>query len=103
METSFCQQLDVVEIFRFADGKTVFVGPLHGDAKYVPPCNAELVVNGHTVGVVHLEGEMMPNGRHPKGYRSLSTTDVDKVKGLSPNNDEIRLRINPQGRVPLDQ
>lgn len=91
METLLCQQLDVIEVFRFSDGRTVFVGPVHGDLKYIPPCDAELVVNGNVVGTVHLEGEMMPNGQQPVGYRSVATSDVVDLK--SPKSDEVCLRI----------
>ena len=95
MESTYSQQLNVVEIFRVADGKTVFVGPFDGEAKYIAPCEAELVVDGKSIVFLHLEGEMMAGRRHPMGYRSVSTRNEVDVNCLSPSSSDIRIRIVP--------
>lgn len=94
MKTTVCQELKVVDVFRFADGKTVFVGQFDGDATYIPACEVELFVNDHSVASLHIEGEMMTDRPHPNGYRSVSTTDSINLNVMSPGNDEICLRIS---------
>ena len=94
MKTTVCQELKVVDVFRFADGKTVFVGRFDGDASYIPPCEAELFINDHSVASLHIEGEMMTDRPHPNGYRSVSTTDTINLIVMSPVNDEICLKIS---------
>lgn len=93
MKTVAANELSVVEIFRFEDGRTVFVGPLHEGVPYIPACLAELLVNDRVVATLRIEGEMMPNGRHPEGHRSVSTADaVDSSVGAS-NGADVRLRL----------
>jgi hypothetical protein len=93
VDTTTVFELEVAEVFHFKDGKTVFVGPVPCGAKYIPPSQAEVVVNGRVVAAVRLEGEMIPNGRHPKNYRSVSTTDSVPLESASPQEAEVRLRI----------
>jgi hypothetical protein len=94
MKAVAANELSVVEVFHFEDGRTVFVGPFHEGADYIPACRAKLLVNGRVVATLSLEGEMMPNGRHPQGYRSVSTTDaIDSSVGQQ-NGADIRLRLD---------
>jgi len=94
METTLCQELKVVEVFRFPGERTVFVGTLEGNAKFVPACDADLIVDNRPLASLHLEGEMVPDKAHPLGYRSVSTTDTVDVGALSPGRQNVRLRIH---------
>jgi hypothetical protein len=94
MKTTTTAELLVVEVFRFQDGRTVFAGPIYGEAKYIPACRAELLIDGNAVAEIGLEGEMISNSVHPKGYRSVSTTDavdlqLDRLKDM-----DVRLRLD---------
>lgn len=88
-------ELKVLDVFRFQDGRTVFVGPVQSETKYISRSQADLVVDGHVVAIVELEGEMIPNGRHPLGYRSVSTIDAVDFQSISPTEAEVSLRIHP--------
>lgn len=94
MATTAVFELEVADTFHFTDGRTVFVGPVQSETQYIPPGQAELVVNGQVVAVIELEGEMIPSSRHPLGYRSVSTTDSADLGPLSPSDAEVRLRIH---------
>ena len=98
MKTTVCQELKVVEVFHFADGKTVFVGRFDGDASYIPPGKAELFINDHSVASLHIEGELMTDRPHPNGDRSVSSTDSINLSVMLPGNDEICLKISQ--RIP---
>ena len=94
MKTTTSCELRVSEVFRFEDGRTVFAGRLLGDEIYIPPCRAELLVNGNVVAVLHVEGEMLPNGDHGAGWRSVSTTEAIGPDVRPANNIDVRLRFD---------
>jgi hypothetical protein len=66
-------EMRVVELFRFGDGRTVFAGPITSDAGIIGRCDCRLVVGGVERATIQIEGEMIPNGSHPEGHRSVST------------------------------
>jgi hypothetical protein len=66
----------IVHVFHFADGRTVLVGPVDGEVKFIRPCKCELLVNGVPTGLIQIEGEMIPDRTTPNGYRSVSTRDA---------------------------
>jgi len=68
-------ELRVRDVFQFANGQTVFVGPVEGSSSYVGPQTCELLVDGARRQVLQLEGEMLPDPRRDNGYRSVSTKD----------------------------
>ena len=75
MKTATSFEMTIVDLFRFSDGRTVFVGRIDGEAKFIRPCRCELRVDGVLRSVIQLEGEMMPDRNSPEGYRSVSTRD----------------------------
>ena len=77
-------EFELVEIFRFGDGRTVLVGRLDGD-EYIGPCDVELFVDGAVRHALRLEGEMLTDRKNSDGYRSISTRssidlDVTELK-----------------------
>ncbi len=73
MASSLSFEMRIADIFRFADGRTVFIGPIDSESKFVGPCLCELVVDGVHRSTIRLEGEMVPSGQHPEGFRSVCT------------------------------
>jgi hypothetical protein len=94
MKTTTTSELQVAEVFRFEGGRTVFVGKLLGEEKYIPPCRAELLVNDNIVAVIHVEGEMLPNGEHRPGLRSVSTIDELDLSITPVTDTDVRLRFD---------
>jgi hypothetical protein len=92
MNTPTAFEMKIVEMFRFSDGRTVFVGPIETDAQFLGACRCELVVDGVSRSVVSIEGEMMPDRQHEEGYRSLSTTDAVALERHTIEKSECRLR-----------
>ena len=68
-------EMKIIELFRFADGRTVLVGPIQGNVKLIRPCRCELLIDGVPRSVIQIEGEMIPDRTSPEGYRSVSTRD----------------------------
>jgi hypothetical protein len=66
----------VVDVFRFADGRSVFIGPVEGDVKFIRPCKCELLVDSVLSSFIQIEGEMMTDPASPEGYRSVYTRDI---------------------------
>jgi hypothetical protein len=93
MKTISAHELCVVEVFRFADGRTVFVGPMPEGTPFIPACSADLLVNDRVVASLRLEGEMLPEGRHPVGYHSVSTADAVDSSIVASDGADVRLRL----------
>jgi hypothetical protein len=68
-------EMRIVDLFKFSDGRTVFVGPITGSINFVRSCNCQLIVDGTAQGTIQIESEMIPDGQHPEGHRSLSTRE----------------------------
>jgi len=70
-------KLLVKDIFFFKDGRTVLVGSVEGEAKYIRAGDYELWVNDRQQGRIHLEGEMIgnPADQSPLDMRSVSTCE----------------------------
>src|SRR5207302_764843 len=84
-------EMKIIELFRFADGRTVFVGPIQGNVQFIRPCRCELLVDGVPRSVIQIEGEMIPN-RTPEGYRSVSTRDTVCLERQLLSTSECHLR-----------
>jgi hypothetical protein len=93
MKTIAANELCVAEVFRFEDGRTVFVGPMHEGSQIIPACRADLLVNDRVVATLRLEGEMMPNGRLHEGYHSVSTADAVDSSISASDGSDVRLRL----------
>lgn len=78
-------ELKVIDVFAFADGRTVFSGKLQSDADYIRSCDAEVIIDGQSVGVIRIEDEMLPLNSSSKSIRSVATLDNINV-------DVVRLR-----------
>jgi hypothetical protein len=51
-----------------------------------------LLVDGVERATIQLEGEMVPNGRHPKGHRSVSTRQPVPLDRQTVLSSECSLR-----------
>jgi hypothetical protein len=76
MRTLTAFAMKIAEVFHFADGRSVLVGPIDGDVKFIRPCKCELLIDGVPTAIIQIEGEMMPDRSSAKGYRSVSTRDA---------------------------
>ena len=66
-------EMRVVDLFRFNDDRTGFVGPVKGDVAFLGQPTCRLVVNGIERAIGDLVGEMIPDRIHPEGHRAVST------------------------------
>ena len=66
--------MTVTDMFRFADGRTVFVGHVDKSEPFIGAATCQLCVNGDPVALVHIQGEMISDPT-PPGLRSVSTCD----------------------------
>jgi len=72
----------VSDVFRVANGRTVFVGPIESGPSYVGSQTCELLVDGARRQVLELEGEMIPDRPHRQGFRSVSTRSKVELSAL---------------------
>jgi hypothetical protein len=56
---SFVMKID--EVFRFEDGRTIFVGVVETPSTRVDPRTCELLVDGRIIQVLKVEGERLTN------------------------------------------
>jgi hypothetical protein len=89
----------IADVFHFADGRTVFVGPIDGDVKFIRPCKCELLIDGVPTSIIQIEGEMMPDRSPAKDYRSVSTRDAVSLSrpALVSSDCVLRAVSDPQG------
>lgn len=85
-------EMRIADVFKFGDGRTVFVGPITGSTNFVHACTCELTVDGAKRGIVQIEGEMITDGRHPDGHRSLSTKEPESLERNTVLSSECWLR-----------
>lgn len=85
-------ELKVADVFAFVDGRTVFAGKLLNDADYIRSCDAEVILDGQSVGVIRIEDEMMPLNPSSKSIRSVATSDSigAEVERLQKGNCVLR-------------
>ena len=89
-------EMKIIDLFRFADGRTVFVGPIKGDVKFVRPCRCELLVNGVPTCAIQIEGEMIPDRTSPEGYRiskMVEGIDARRVRQLGGTGGKIMVYL----------
>src|SRR5207247_552561 len=71
--------MQIREIFRFRDGRTVFVGSLEGgEHAMIRPGQCDLYVGDKKVATIRIEPEMIPQRVDPlerHNERAVSTTD----------------------------
>lgn len=75
-------RISIEDVFQFDDGSTIFVGRMVGGGNVITPSNAELLVNGVSLGSLRLEGERMP-GPRIRDKRIVFThdkVDVDRLR-----------------------
>ncbi len=84
-------EMDVEDTFFFADGRTVFTGPIKTNAKLVGTCECEIVKDGELKLNVAIEGEMMPSS-HSSRIRALSTKQSINLEALGLKRGGFKLR-----------
>jgi hypothetical protein len=94
MPTKTFFEMRVVEVFRFADGRTVFVGTVDPDVPIIAASECDLFVDGTQKATCVIEGEMIPDRRQETGFRSVSTkSNVELDRDLLKHSD-CRLRTS---------
>jgi hypothetical protein len=71
-------EIRLLDLFAFGDGRTVLAGEVIAGPDYIGPMTCELWVADTKCGILKIEGEML-GGKHPKGYRAVSTWDAVAV------------------------
>ena len=73
-------EMQVQDIFKFRDGRTVFVGAITKGPTHIDSCKCELLHDGCPVSTIMAEGEMVADHDHPRGFRAVATSaSVDVV------------------------
>ena len=92
----------IQDIFKFKDGRVVFVGEVDGDPRYIHPGPCEIRVDGVPCGRIRVEGEMLASHGpgHPGGLMrsvsTLSTRIVDR-EWIALGRWELKSLSNPRG------
>ena len=71
-------RMQIQDVFRFRDGRTVFVGPTEGGPSYIGAGLAEILHEGELCAVIRIEGESLSVGPTPNSssHRSISTAEL---------------------------
>ena len=96
-------RMQLTDLFRFRDGRTVFCGEVEGAAGYLPHSLAEIVVDGETRSVpFRIEGEMIPGPSTGagSGLRAVSTGELRCLLADSLKRGRWELRLYPAGGRP---
>jgi hypothetical protein len=94
----------IAELFRFSDGRTVFVGKVEGETKFIRPCQCELLMDGVRQALVEVEGEMIACGSQPAGFRSVATRAAIALDTQQLATADCRLKsIAPEGDGQVGQ
>lgn len=65
-------EMQIIEVFHFQSGETVFAGSVTGRNELIKQCKAELIIDGTVDKTIEIRGEFL-GVRHPEGHRALST------------------------------
>lgn len=85
-------QMDVVDIFAFTDGRTVFVGRVTDGPALIKKCRCTLSFEGKGIQELEIEGEMLPEVRgHPTGLRSVSSLTKIALDDVRPEQRKLQL------------
>jgi Immunity protein 35 len=87
-------QMDIVDIFQFADGRTVFVGEVTGGPIFITKCRCSLWLGEKYLQEIEIEGEMIPSQQAtaPTSLRSVSSPPNTVVLGdVMAKNRNLRL------------
>jgi hypothetical protein len=93
----------VVDIFRFGDGRTVFVGKIdEGDDAIVLPGKGDLIIGERKIEV-ELQSEMIDNSeRRSDGLRAVATTDPLSIpKNVTPSKLVLKGKMRMRGHRDL--
>jgi hypothetical protein len=74
--------LQIQDIFKFKDGRTVIVGTVQGDPSYIPPGEVELKADGDLIAVFRIEGEMISFGPAESWAPRLRAVSTDSTRCL---------------------
>lgn len=81
----------VEDTFHLEDGRTVFVGRIETEAKAIPPCDCDIVVDGEIKASMRIDGEEIPKGKKTLN-RAVSTSQRIELAryGIGQRGFEIR-------------
>jgi hypothetical protein len=86
-------QMEVRDVFRFGDGRTVFVGAISSASGFIEAAGCDVIVDGEKVGQVEVSEEL-PERREPSSSadRVLGTDDVIDLSAETAREHAVRLR-----------
>jgi hypothetical protein len=87
--------MEVKDTFHFADGTTVFVGPIRSESKFIRPCDCEIVLDSEIKASIHIDGEMVAT-RKKTPYRSISTKQPIDLDAIGVEKKEFIVRSKEQ-------
>ena len=68
-------EMKVIDVFHFQNGQTVLAGLIEDHQELIRSCQAEILIDGKVQETIKILGEMLPDRRHPQGYRAISTLE----------------------------
>lgn len=68
-------EMTLLAIFHLQDGRTVFAGSIQNSEQkikhYIKRCQVELIIDRKLQKIIIIDGEMIPDRRHPEGLSIL--------------------------------
>jgi hypothetical protein len=68
-------EMTLVDIFHLQDGRTVFAGSIQNSEQrikhYIKRCQVELIIDRKVQTIITIDGEMIPDRKHPEGLSIL--------------------------------
>jgi hypothetical protein len=84
-------EMRVRDVFRFSDGRLVFVGPIESGPPAIAAAACDVLVDGESIRQVEVSEEL-PERREPSVNRSLSTYTDAAVTTETVQEHDVRLR-----------
>ena len=85
-------EMQIEDIFKFRDGRTVFVGAITHGPTQIESCRCELLHDGSPISTILAEGEMSSDHEHPRGFRAVATSAAVDVAHTDLTEGEWVLR-----------
>jgi hypothetical protein len=88
-------EMEVKDTFHFADGTTVFVGPVRSESKFIRTCDCEIILDNEIKASVRIDGEMVAT-RKQTSYRSISTKQPIDLGAIGVKKEGFIIRSKAQ-------
>ncbi|MCU0543094.1 MAG: hypothetical protein MUE44_13130 [Oscillatoriaceae cyanobacterium Prado104] len=86
-------EMIICDLFHFQNDLTVFVGPVSGLNGLIKKCQAEVIVSEKIYKIIEIQGEFLPNVKHPAGHRAVSTSATIDLTTDAVQKQQCKLRM----------